>query len=156
MAHSNEQFLLLGEGSEAWGRGVSCPPHRLCVCSRDCVSCYVHFIKNIFFNVYFWETETEHEWGRGRERRRHRIQSRLQALSCQHKALCGAQTHWPQDHDLNQSQTLNQLSHLGASHLCSYSSKVATNHMQMNVYSYIPIKLYLQKQAVSQTWTCEL
>ena len=41
-----------------------------------------------FFNVYLCLTqiETEHEWGRGRERGRHRIQSRLQALSCQHRA----------------------------------------------------------------------
>uniref|UniRef100_A0ABI7WL56 C2 domain-containing protein n=1 Tax=Felis catus TaxID=9685 RepID=A0ABI7WL56_FELCA len=30
--------------------------------------------------------ETEHEWGRGRERRRHRIGSRLQALSHQPRA----------------------------------------------------------------------
>ena len=31
--------------------------------------------------------------GEGRERRRYRIQSRLQALSCQHRAQCRAGTH---------------------------------------------------------------
>ena len=35
---------------------------------------------NFFFNVYFiFERETEHEQGRGKERGRHRIRSRLQA-----------------------------------------------------------------------------
>ena len=52
--------------------------------------------------------------GKGRERGRHRIRSRLQALSCQHRARCGAQTHGPRDHDLSRSWTLNWLSHPGA------------------------------------------
>ena len=60
------------------------------------------------------ERETEHEQGRGRERGRHRIPSRLQALSCQHRARRGARTHGPRDHDLSRSQTLNRLSHPGA------------------------------------------
>uniref|UniRef100_A0ABI7X6E2 Uncharacterized protein n=1 Tax=Felis catus TaxID=9685 RepID=A0ABI7X6E2_FELCA len=34
--------------------------------------------------------ETEHEWRRGRERGRHRIRSRLQALSCQHSLSRGS------------------------------------------------------------------
>ena len=63
--------------------------------------------------IYFWETETECEWGRGRERGRHRTQSRLQALSCQHRAWHGARTHEPWDHDLSRSWTLNRLSHPG-------------------------------------------
>ena len=69
----------------------------------------------IFFNVYFFffERETEREWGRGRERGRHRIWSRLQALSRQHRAWRGAWTHEPWDHDLSQSQ-LSRLSHPGA------------------------------------------
>ena len=60
----------------------------------------------IFLNVYFWERErqrdreTECERGRGRERGRHRIWIRLQALSCQHRAWCGARTHELWDHDL--------------------------------------------------------
>ena len=59
------------------------------------------------------ERETDHEQGRGKERGRHRIESRLQALSCQRRASCGAQTHEPQDHDLSQSETLNGLRHPG-------------------------------------------
>ena len=51
---------------------------------------------------------------RGWEGGRHRIKSRLQALNCQHRAWCKAQTHEPWDHDLSRSQTLNQLSHPGA------------------------------------------
>ncbi|XP_058540847.1 threonine aspartase 1 isoform X5 [Neofelis nebulosa] len=51
--------------------------------------------------------ETEHEWGMGRERKRHRIRSRHQTLSCQHRAPLGARTHRPRDHDLSRSWTLN-------------------------------------------------
>ena len=57
------------------------------------------------------ERELEHEWGKGKERGRHRIRSRLQVLSCQHRAQHGAQTHEPQDHDLSQSWTFNQQNH---------------------------------------------
>ena len=60
------------------------------------------------------ERETECEWERGRERGRHRIWSRLQALSCQHRAWCGARTPKLWDHDLSQGQMLNRLSHPGA------------------------------------------
>ena len=60
------------------------------------------------------DRETEHEQGRGRERGRQRIQSRLQALSCQHRAGRGAWTHESWDHGLCWSQTLNRLSHPGA------------------------------------------
>ena len=66
--------------------------------------------------IYF-ERGGEEESGTGRERGRHRIWSRLQALSCQHRAWCGARTHKPWDHDLSRSWTLNQLSHPGAPHL---------------------------------------
>ena len=69
---------------------------------------------HIFFNVYFWDRETEHEWGRGREGGRRRIWSRFQALSCQHRARCGAQTHKPWDHDLSRCRMFNRLSHPGA------------------------------------------
>ena len=77
--------------------------------------------KNIFFlmPIYFWERETELKWRRGRESGRYRIWSRLQALSCQHRAWCGAWTQEPSDHDLSWSQALNQQSHTGAtSTLC--------------------------------------
>ena len=44
--------------------------------------------RDFLFNVYFWETETEHELGRGRERGKHRIQtgSRLWAVSTESDA----------------------------------------------------------------------
>uniref|UniRef100_A0ABI7XH05 Exocyst complex component EXOC6/Sec15 N-terminal domain-containing protein n=1 Tax=Felis catus TaxID=9685 RepID=A0ABI7XH05_FELCA len=50
----------------------------------------------------------------GSERGRQRIRNRLQALSCQHRAQRGAQTHGPRDHDLSRSWPLNRLSHPGA------------------------------------------
>ena len=64
----------------------------------------------------FWERKRQEydEQGRGRERGRHRIQSRLPALSCQHRAWCRPQTHEPWDHGLSPSWILNWLSHPGA------------------------------------------
>ena len=61
---------------------------------------------NFFFNVYLRESnrETEREWRRGTERGRHRIWSRLQALSYQHRGWCRSQIHRLQDHDLSWSQ----------------------------------------------------
>ena len=66
--------------------------------------------------MYFWErereteteteTETEHEWGKGRERGRHRIQSRLQVLSCQHRDQWGLQ---PTNHEI---RTWAEVGHL--------------------------------------------
>ena len=60
------------------------------------------FFLNFFFNVYLFlgQRETEHERGRCRERRRHRIGNRLQALSHQPRARRGARTHGPRDRDL--------------------------------------------------------
>ena len=59
--------------------------------------------------IYFWERNRMQVGERGRERGRHRIRSRLQALSCQHRAQCGARTHKPQDHDLSRSGRLTNL-----------------------------------------------
>ena len=42
------------------------------------------------------QRETQHEQGRGRERGRHRIGNRLQALSSQHRARRGARTRNPE------------------------------------------------------------
>ena len=72
--------------------------------------------------IHFWERdrerererETECEWGRDSKRGRHRIWSRFQALSCQHRPQQGARTHELWDHDLTWSQRLNWLSHPGA------------------------------------------
>ena len=60
------------------------------------------YLKKFFFNVYLFmgQRETEHERGRGRERGRHRIGTRLQALSHQPRARRGARTHGPRDRDL--------------------------------------------------------
>ena len=82
----------------------------------NAIKLYFFFcLKKIFFNIYLFlrQRETEHEWGRVRERGRHRIGNRLQALSCQHRAQRGAPTHEPGDRDLSQSRTLNRLSHPG-------------------------------------------
>ena len=54
---------------------------------------YLKKIKYLF--NFLRDRETECKLGRGRERGRHRIRSRLQALSCQHRAQCGAQTREP-------------------------------------------------------------
>ena len=64
--------------------------------------------------IYFWERERQSMNGGGSERGRHRIQTRLQALSCQHIARRGARTHGLRDHDLSRSRPLNRLSHPGA------------------------------------------
>ena len=68
-----------------------------------------------FMFIYFWKRECVCEQGlEQRERHRHRIWSRFQALGCQHRARCGAWTHKPWDHDLSWSQKLNRLSYPGA------------------------------------------
>ena len=46
------------------------------------------------------ERQTGREWGRGKERGRHRIPGRLETLSCEHTARRGVQTHKLRDHDL--------------------------------------------------------
>ena len=58
------------------------------ICISLMMSDVEHFFF-IFFNLYLFlrQRETEHERGGGRERGRHRIGSRLQALSCQHAGL---------------------------------------------------------------------
>ena len=63
---------------------------------------YCIFFLIFFFNVYLFlgQRETEHERARGRERGRHRIGNRLQALSQQPRARRGARTHGPRDRDL--------------------------------------------------------
>ena len=84
--------------------------HSSTICWKD----YFFSIKKKF-SVYLFlrETETKCEWVRGRERGRHRIWSRLQALNCQHRAWRGTWIHkW--DHDLSWRWMLNWLSHSGA------------------------------------------
>ena len=65
--------------------------------------------------IYFWERERERDRVQlGEGQRERKTQNPKQALSCQHRAWCGTQTHKPQDHDLSWSWTLNWLSHSGA------------------------------------------
>ena len=80
----------------------------------DISQSWCKLLKKFFFNVYLFLSERHRAWARERQRGRHRIGSRLQALSCQHRAWHGAQTCEPWDHDLSQSWRLNHLSHLGA------------------------------------------
>ena len=62
---------------------------------------FFKILKKIFFNIYssLRQRETEHQRGRGRERGRHSIRSRLQALSHQPRTRRAAQTHRPRDRD---------------------------------------------------------
>ena len=86
--------------------------------------------KTNFFKVYLSlrererERESEHAHmhasGGGAEREGDIIWRRLQALSCQHRAKCGAQTHKLWDHALSLSGTLNQLSYPGAPQIFKY------------------------------------
>ena len=85
-------------------------------CIWFCFVLFLSFLMFIFERER--ETETEHKQGRGRERGRHRIWSRLQALSCQHRAPHRARTHKLQDHDLSWSWMPNQLSHPGTPLSC--------------------------------------
>ena len=85
---------------------------------------HLPFFQYILFNfflmfIYFWDRERA--WtGKGSERGRHRIWSRLQALSCQHRARRKAWTHQLWDHDLSWSWMLNRLSHPSAPGLHSF------------------------------------
>ena len=74
---------------------------------------FTFFFYLFFYCLFLRERERERQQGRGRERGRHRLWNRLQAPSCQHRAQCGAQTHELWNHDLSQSQALDQLSHPG-------------------------------------------
>ena len=101
-------------------------------------------------------TLTDQQPSNQRERGRYRIQSRLQALSCQHRAWCGAWTHQPWDHDLSRSQTLTQLSHpvfilksrFSPLLLCSRPSCQPTSR-------HFPPELYLRWGCVSKPFTSE-
>ena len=79
-----------------------------------------------FFNVYLFlgQRETEHERGRGRERGRHRIGSRLQALSRQPRAQRGARTHGPRDRDLAEVGRLTDCAAQAPLAVCLYGRTV--------------------------------
>ena len=79
---------------------------------------------NFSFNVYFWERDRVWVGEGQRERGRHKIQSRLQAPSCQHRVRCRAQTPKMWDHDLNRSQMLNRLSYPGAPKITGFLREI--------------------------------
>ena len=94
------------------------------------------------FLIFIFERESASRGGT--ERGKHRIWSRLQALSCQHRAWCGAQAHKLWDHDLSWSRPLNQLSHPGAprSHFLLtrtfFYLKHASEYMVLkDIYTYV-------------------
>ena len=57
-----------------------------------------------------------------------------QAPRWQQWARCGARTHEPWDHDLKQSQTLNQLSHPGTLILSLFKGGNAISLFQINIF----------------------
>ena len=69
------------------------------------------FSNDSFFNVYFFlrDRDRDRPWAGERQKGRHRIWNRLQALSCHHRAQRGARTHGPR-YDLSQSQMLSSYS----------------------------------------------
>ena len=105
----------------SWTKWLSFPQiRRLGDVLFMCIGWNVQAIVSFFLNVCVFLRERDGDRvlvGRGWERGRHRIWSRLQALSCQHRARRGAWTHKPQDHDPSRSPTLNWLSHPGAPEL---------------------------------------
>ena len=119
---------------------------------------YYIFLSFLLFKKNFWclfiylFIERERAWVEEgqRERRRHRIQSRLQALSCQHRAWCGARTHKSWDCDLNRSRILNWLSHPGApSFFPFYISLSLSLSISINIYIYLFMVLYNYDYSVS-------
>ena len=72
---------------------------------------FIYFLKFLYFILYLRERERERE-GEG-QRDGDRSWSRLQALSCEHRARCGAWTNEQWDRNLSRSWTLNRLSHPG-------------------------------------------
>ena len=87
-------------------------------------SVYFFFLILLVFIIFERERERVRAGEGQRETHTRRIRSRLQALSCQHGARCGAWTHELQDHDLSRTWSLNWLSHPGARYFLN---------MQMNV-----------------------
>ena len=73
-----------------------------------------------------------------RERGRHRIRSRLQALSYQRRARCGARTRELWDHDQSQSWTLNWLSHAGAPFLIFMRNFLTLFHSWLHQFTFPP------------------
>ena len=86
--------------------------------------------------IRFWESTS----GGGAERGRHRIWSRFQALSCQHRAQRWAWTQEQRDHDWSRSQTLNPLSCPGAP---TYLQSLLVQSQDYNVLTFSDSNLHL-------------
>ena len=94
--------------------------------------------------IYFWDRERQSmNGGGGRERGRHRIGSRLQALSHQPRARHGAWTHGPRDHDLSWSRTLNRLSHPGAPEVLFLNNIKRLNLISLSTYALCVVGFFL-------------
>ena len=76
----------------------------------------------------FWERDSMSSGGA--ERGRHRIRSKLQDPSSQHRPWHGARIHEPRDYDLSRNRMLNQLSHQVpykfSFYCCSHYSRLKT------------------------------
>ena len=79
----------------------------------------LHYLLNFFFStfIYFWDRERQSMNGGGAEREGDTESEAGSRLSCQHRALRGAHTHRPWDHDLSWSWKPNRLSHPGTPNL---------------------------------------
>ena len=96
-----------------------------------------HLTVTFFLNflMFIFEREREHERGRGREREsdtESEAVSRLWAVSTEPEAW-----HEPQDHDLNQSQMPNQLSHPGAPRLLLFFIICICIYIYIFIYLFI-------------------
>ena len=100
-----------------------------------------------FFNFYLLLKERDRTWvGEGqRERGRHRIRSRLQSLSCQHRAWCMAQTHYLWDHDLSEADCLTDWATQVPCLLSLFKGEAQSSFLIMGIKFQItcPIWLYL-------------
>ena len=100
--------------------------------------------------IFEREREREHEWGRGRERAGHRIRSRLQALSCQHRAPCRAWSHNPWDHDLSQDLRVECSINWTAQAPQGANSVNLGQHLAQNRY---PVQLFCQRPSSGNAMT---
>ena len=111
--HGHGEMYVHQRISETSLRSVSLSSAKLCPRHHSCLLAYKYNEHHHFFLTFYLflrQRETQHERGRGRERGRHRIGSRLPALSCQHGARRGARTRELRDHNLSQSWVRNPLS----------------------------------------------
>ena len=89
------------------------------------------------FILFLGQRETEHERGRGRERGRHRIGNRLQALSYhQPRARRGARTPGPRDRDLAEVGRLTDYATQVPLNVCYFKE---TTHKAVTVWAGVAV-----------------